>query len=295
MKYILIPNENGGSLQISEDEFLIRFPNEASYLEYLKQQTPQIASSEVVDVELLKLAEFIYDEPVKDNIPFFDISLKIHSLNTKIKYGIETSRSACEKIKQHNPEIPCTPFPENIFWAKLNGIRPLQFLEQSFNAAVTVEDAIKFSISENIEVNNAWDAYKSLLRKYIPHDEVLPIGIEPTHKTNDTKIEAKEFEEIMKGNAASKFLAYEKSDKMQVLVRGWMKHNDELSLCGLIYHLYDQAFLRNLNGGDSDRAVLSAARRFFEKRYNNINLSEHFRKEGKNPIHKRIFEDLKNY
>jgi hypothetical protein len=157
---------------ISKAEFDNRFPTEISYTNYLIRQTNLYISNnepnkaeplkEITKSELLKLAQFIYDEPDREGIPLLEIGVKIYSINNKIKYGIETSKVACEKIKKHNPNIPCTPYPENIFWAKLKGVKPLQFLDPSFNAEVSVDDAIKFGIAEKFEIDATWAKYMLL-------------------------------------------------------------------------------------------------------------------------------------
>jgi hypothetical protein len=160
---------NGEYVQISKEDFFNRFPTERRYFEYLMQQggweTNKITGNEITEAEFLKLAQFIYDEPEMDSIPILDIGAKIYSLNTKIKYGIETSQIACKKVKEYNNEIPCTPLPENVFWAKLKGIKPLQFLDPAFNAAVSVEDAINFSLSEKQNIDTVWERLKPLLKK----------------------------------------------------------------------------------------------------------------------------------
>jgi hypothetical protein len=284
---------NGENIQISKEDFLKRFPTERQYYEYLMRQdgweTNKITGNEITPTEFLKLAQFIYDDPEMDSIPMLDIGLKIYSLNAKIKYGIETSQMACKELKEYKPEIPCPPYPEKVFWAKLQGVKPLQFLEPSFDAKVSIDDVIKFSIAAKQEINGTWDKYLPLLNKPVQKGQnpnTISIDVEK-------KAVAIDFKDIMKGKACSIFAEYENKPAMQVFIQQWGNGEDKVGLCGLIYHLFDQSFLYNSKGRQTKQAVINAAKRLLQDRYN-TDLKDIFRtKEGRNPANKTPFLNLK--
>ena len=135
---------------------------------------------EITFTEMLELARFIYDEPDRDGIPLLDIGIKIYQINSKIKVGIETSKVACKKIRRYNTEIPCTPIHKDVFWAKLKGIKPLEFLNPVFNPAVSVEDVIKFSVAEKNDIDALWAKYAPLMERLEQQQKNSIINTEPT-------------------------------------------------------------------------------------------------------------------